>query len=76
MHFGDAVPAVLVSKQFTAAAVMLLVESGHLDLREPVARWLPEGPPQWQQVTLHHLLSHTSGLPHWLEAPAWTRPSR
>jgi CubicO group peptidase (beta-lactamase class C family) len=58
-----------VSKQFTAAAVMLLVESGRLDLGEPLARWLPEGPPQWRQVTLHHLLSHTAGVPHWLEAP-------
>lgn len=58
-----------VSKQFTAAAVMLLVESGRLDLGEPVDRWLPEGPPQWRQVTLHHLLSHTAGIPHWLEAP-------
>ena len=58
-----------VSKQFAAAAVMLLVESGRLDLREPLARWLPEGPPQWRQVTLHQLLSHTAGVPHWLEAP-------
>jgi CubicO group peptidase (beta-lactamase class C family) len=58
-----------VSKQFTATAVMLLVESGRLDLGEPVDRWLPEGPPQWRQVTLHHLLSHTAGIPHWLEAP-------
>jgi CubicO group peptidase (beta-lactamase class C family) len=58
-----------VSKQFTAAAVMLLAESGRLGLREPAGRWLPDGPPQWQQVTLHHLLSHTAGIPHWLEAP-------
>ena len=58
-----------VSKQFAAAAVMLLVESGRLDLGEPVGRWLPEGPPQWRRVTLHHLLSHTAGVPHWLEAP-------
>src|SRR5580704_8764825 len=58
-----------VSKQFAAAAVMLLVESGQLDLDEPVGRWLPGGPPQWRQVTLHHLLSHTAGIPHWLEAP-------
>ncbi len=58
-----------VSKQFTAAAVMLLAESGRLDLGEPLARWLPEGPPQWRQVTLHQLLSHTAGVPHWLEAP-------
>jgi CubicO group peptidase (beta-lactamase class C family) len=58
-----------VSKQFTAAAVMLLAGSGRLDLGEPVARWLPEGPPQWRQVTLHELLSHTAGVPHWREAP-------
>jgi CubicO group peptidase (beta-lactamase class C family) len=58
-----------VSKQFTAAAAMLLVESGRLDLGEPLARWLPEGHPQWRQVTLHQLLSHTAGVPHWLEAP-------
>jgi CubicO group peptidase (beta-lactamase class C family) len=58
-----------VSKQFTAAAVMLLVESGRLDLTEPVGRWLPEGQAQWRQITLHQLLSHTAGVPHWLEAP-------
>ncbi len=58
-----------VSKQFAAAAVLLLAESGRLDLREPVDRWLPEGPPQWRRVTLHHLLSHTAGVPHWREAP-------
>jgi CubicO group peptidase (beta-lactamase class C family) len=58
-----------VSKQFTAAAVMLLVESGRLDLHEPVNRWLPGGQPQWRHVTLHHLLSHTAGVPHWYEAP-------
>ncbi len=58
-----------VSKQYVAAAVMLLVESGQLDLGEPVGRWLPEGRPQWREVTLHHLLSHTAGIPHWLEAP-------
>jgi CubicO group peptidase (beta-lactamase class C family) len=58
-----------VSKQFTAAAVLLLAESGRLGLDEPVSRWLPGGPPQWRQVTLHHLLSHTAGIPHWLEAP-------
>jgi CubicO group peptidase (beta-lactamase class C family) len=58
-----------ISKQFTAAAVMLLVESGRLDLGEPVERWLSGAPPQWQQVTLHQILSHTAGIPHWLEAP-------
>src|ERR1700685_4300051 len=58
-----------VSKQFAAAAALLLVESGQLDLNEPVERWLPGGTPQWRRITLHHVLSHTAGLPHGLEGP-------
>src|SRR5690606_31107154 len=51
-----------VSKQFTAAAVLLLAEDGRLRLDDPVRRWLPELPASADVVTLHHLLSHTSGL--------------
>jgi CubicO group peptidase (beta-lactamase class C family) len=58
-----------ISKQFAAAAALLLAEAGRLALDDPVDRWLPGGPPQWAGVTLHHLLSHTAGVPHWLEAP-------
>lgn len=58
-----------ISKQFAAAAALLLVEAGRLALDDPVDRWLPDGPPRWSRVTLHHLLSHTAGVPHWLEAP-------
>lgn len=58
-----------ISKQFAAAAALLLAEAGRLALDDPVDRWLPGGPPQWSGVTLHHLLSHTAGVPHWLEAP-------
>jgi CubicO group peptidase (beta-lactamase class C family) len=58
-----------ISKQFAAAAALLLAEDGRLALDDPVDRWLPGGPPQWSGVTLHHLLSHTAGVPHWLEAP-------
>jgi CubicO group peptidase (beta-lactamase class C family) len=57
-----------VSKQFAAVAAMLLAESGKLDLAEPVTRWLPGSPPQWHQVTLHHLLTHTAGVRHWGDA--------
>jgi CubicO group peptidase (beta-lactamase class C family) len=60
-----------VSKQFAAVAAMLLAESGRLDLAEPVARWLPGCPPQWQRVTLHHLLTHTAGVRHWGNAPGF-----
>jgi DNA-binding CsgD family transcriptional regulator len=58
-----------VSKQFVAVAAMLLVESGRVGMHEPVGRRLCQRHPQWRQVTLHHLLSHTAGVPHWLEAP-------
>jgi len=60
-----------VSKQFAATAAMLLAESGQLDLAEPVARWLPGSPPQWEGVTLHHLLTHTAGVRHWGDAPGF-----
>ena len=60
-----------ISKQFAAAAAMVLAESGQLDLAEPVARWFPGGPPQWQRVTLHHLLTHTAGVRHWGDVPGF-----
>ena len=52
-----------VSKQFTAASVLLLAQDGRLRLDDPVRRWLPTLPASAEGVTLHHLLSHTSGLP-------------
>jgi CubicO group peptidase (beta-lactamase class C family) len=51
-----------VSKQFTAASVLLLVEDGVLTLDDPVRRWLPTLPVATETITLRHLLSHTSGL--------------
>ena len=53
VHAGTRFQLCSVSKQFTAAAVLLLAKSGRLDRSEPIGRWLPGSPPQWQQVTLH-----------------------
>jgi CubicO group peptidase (beta-lactamase class C family) len=58
-----------VSKQFTAAATMLLVEQGVLAVTDPVDRWITQTPPLWKAITIHHLLTHTSGLGHWPEYP-------
>jgi CubicO group peptidase (beta-lactamase class C family) len=58
-----------VSKQFTAAAVLLLAERGALVLTDPVTRWLGDAAPAWRDITLHHLLVHTAGLGHWPEHP-------
>jgi CubicO group peptidase (beta-lactamase class C family) len=51
-----------VGKQFTAAAVMLLVEDGRLSLDDPITRYLPEAPPEWAAIHIRHLLTHTSGI--------------
>ncbi|MFG1672767.1 serine hydrolase domain-containing protein [Micromonospora sp. NPDC049282] len=58
-----------ISKQMAAVAVLLLAERGVLRLTDPVVRWLPDRPPTWSGITLHHLLTHTSGLGHWEEHP-------
>src|SRR5688500_1638251 len=52
-----------VGKQFTAAAVMLLVEDGKLALEDPLTKFFPDAPKAWQHLTVRHLLTHTSGLP-------------
>jgi CubicO group peptidase (beta-lactamase class C family)/ketosteroid isomerase-like protein len=51
-----------VGKQFTAAAVMMQVEAGKLDLDAPVSRYLPDAPASWQGIHVRHLLTHTSGI--------------
>jgi CubicO group peptidase (beta-lactamase class C family) len=51
-----------VSKQFTAAGILLLNEQGKLHLDDRLAQWLPSLPPATRNVTLRHLLTHTSGL--------------
>ena len=52
-----------VSKPFTSAAVLLLAEQGKLDLKAPLTRVLPDYP-NGERLTIHHLLSHTSGIPN------------
>lgn len=51
-----------LAKQFTAAAIMLLVEDGKASLDDDIRRYLPEMPDYGVPITLRHLLNHTSGL--------------
>jgi CubicO group peptidase (beta-lactamase class C family) len=53
-----------VSKQFTAVAIMMLVDQGKLSLDAPVKTWIADAPAAWDKITLRHLLSHTSGIPN------------
>ena len=54
-----------VSKQFTAAAVVLLAEDGRLSLDDDIRKYLPEVPDYGAPITIRHLLNHTSGLRDW-----------
>src|SRR6184192_3564162 len=51
-----------VGKQFTATAVMMLVEVGKVGLDDPIKKYFPDAPETWDDIKVHNLLSHTSGL--------------
>jgi CubicO group peptidase (beta-lactamase class C family) len=67
-----------VSKEFTAAAVLLLAEQGKLSLDDPIVKWFPDLHAA-AAVTLRHLLTHTSGVrdywPQDFVTPEMTRPT-
>lgn len=51
-----------ITKQFTAASILLLAEDGRLNLDDRLREWLPSLPDAAEMVTIRHLLTHTSGL--------------
>jgi CubicO group peptidase (beta-lactamase class C family) len=51
-----------VGKQFTAVAVMTLVEEGRVGLDDSIRKHFPDAPARWRDVTVRHLLTHTSGV--------------
>jgi CubicO group peptidase (beta-lactamase class C family) len=68
-----------VSKQFTAAAVLLLAREGKLSLDDQARKYLPELPDYGKPLTIRHMLTHTSGLRDWgavEEIAGWPRTSR
>jgi CubicO group peptidase (beta-lactamase class C family) len=68
-----------VSKQFTAAAVMLLARDGKLSLDDPVRKYIPELPEYPAPLTVRHMLTHTSGLRDWGSVAGiagWPRTTR
>lgn len=52
-----------VTKQFTAACILLLEERGKLNTGDPVKKYMPDAPAAWDKITLFHVLTHTSGIP-------------
>ena len=51
-----------LTKQFTAAAIMMLHEKGQISLDDPITKYLPQYPTHGHNITIEHLLTHTSGI--------------
>ena len=63
-----------ITKQFTAAAILLLQERGKLSVQDPVCKYYVDScPASWSEITIHHLLTHTSGIPNYTNFPDWQK---
>jgi CubicO group peptidase (beta-lactamase class C family) len=68
-----------VSKQFTAAAILLLEQQGKLSVNDDIRKYLPELPDFGHVIRIYHLLHHTSGLKDWgsvIALSGWPRGTR
>ncbi len=60
-----------VSKQFTGVAILKLQDQGKLSVNDPVCQWIQPCPERWSEVKIHHLISHTSGIPDLMAQAQW-----
>ncbi|MCG8353432.1 MAG: beta-lactamase family protein [Chloroflexales bacterium] len=56
-----------LTKSFTALAILLLQDQGALAVQDSVCAYLPDCRAAWQPITIHHLLTHTSGIPNYTD---------
>lgn len=62
-----------ITKQFTSAAVMKLVEQGRVALDDDLSKYVPQFPLQGKKVSIRQLLNHTSGIRSYTSAPGWQK---
>jgi len=60
-----------MTKQFTAVAILMLMEQEKLGLNDPITKFLPDYPTQGRTITVEHLLTHTSGIKDYTSLPEW-----
>jgi CubicO group peptidase (beta-lactamase class C family) len=58
-----------LTKQFTAMAIMILQEYGKLNVQDTICKYVSQCPAAWQKITMHHVLTHTSGIPDISNSP-------
>jgi CubicO group peptidase (beta-lactamase class C family) len=68
-----------ISKQFTALAILILQERKKLQVQDHICLYIPACPTNWRAITIQHLLTHTSGIPDYTDAPDflswWDKPA-
>lgn len=62
-----------LTKQFTAAAILLLQEQSKLSVQDAVCKYVENCPAAWKPITVHHLLTHTSGIPNMTSFPEFRK---
>jgi CubicO group peptidase (beta-lactamase class C family) len=62
-----------ITKQFTAASILLLEERGKLKIEDPVKKYLPDAPAAWDKITIYHVLTHTAGIPSFTNGPEYPK---
>src|SRR6266446_4041267 len=62
-----------VTKQFTAASILLLEERGKLDISDPIKKYLSDAPAAWDKITIFHVLTHTAGIPSFTSFPDYAK---
>jgi CubicO group peptidase (beta-lactamase class C family) len=62
-----------ITKQFTAASILLLQERGKLNVQDPVKKYMADAPAAWDKITIYHLLTHTSGIPSFTSFPEYAK---
>ncbi|BDC51901.1 hypothetical protein F183_A42160 [Bryobacterales bacterium F-183] len=62
-----------ITKQFTGMSVLLLEQDGKLRTSDPIAQYIDKAPERWKGITIHHLLTHTSGIPNFTNFPDYAK---
>lgn len=62
-----------ITKQFTAVAILMLLEEGKLSLEDPIEKFVEKYPTHGYKITIHHLLTHTSGIKSYTSLESWTK---
>jgi CubicO group peptidase (beta-lactamase class C family) len=65
-----------ITKQFTAMAILILQERGKLAVTDPIKKYLPSAPKTWDDITIQHLLTHTSGIMNYTDLPDFLKTLR